>query len=407
MRGTKKYSHVIDTPDPGKWEASLKKLFPSIISITWPILFLEYEGNFIQRFQRELSTKWILNTVSTGAHVLKGKILRNYMVDLRVSNTKLFDRALGILQRFTGLPQGRCREALLQVVYHPEPLSEELRAAPLGQHIARATDQPQVVPAALLCLLRHCSVPEARARLDAAPFLRAALDAALSGPGRKRAADARRRRRRTTTRRRRRSTRSRRLPAHGGCSARRSSSPPARPLSQPPRGSGWPGKRMGGGKQTHPLRPSATRWGVGWGLIPPASTPLGRHQPPTTTPPPAAAAAAEGKPVLEEAWTGAATRALRGAQLALLLALRKRPVHAPSVSGPAKRTLRPPALAPAGVRTEEAQPMEEAGRCPRAAGGKGLPAAFGETGCTSPEPRKWQIKRSESSRGCSSLVVLL
>ncbi|PNJ58958.1 GCKR isoform 5, partial [Pongo abelii] len=27
----------------------LKKLFPSIISITWPLLFFEYEGNFIQR----------------------------------------------------------------------------------------------------------------------------------------------------------------------------------------------------------------------------------------------------------------------------------------------------------------------------------------------------------------------
>ncbi|VCW77927.1 unnamed protein product, partial [Gulo gulo] len=26
----------------------LKKLFPSIISITWPLLFFEYEGSFIQ-----------------------------------------------------------------------------------------------------------------------------------------------------------------------------------------------------------------------------------------------------------------------------------------------------------------------------------------------------------------------
>jgi hypothetical protein len=26
----------------------LKKPFPSIISITWPLLFFKYEGNFIQ-----------------------------------------------------------------------------------------------------------------------------------------------------------------------------------------------------------------------------------------------------------------------------------------------------------------------------------------------------------------------
>ncbi|XP_054845448.1 glucokinase regulatory protein [Eublepharis macularius] len=168
--------------------ASLKKLFPSLISIMWPILFLEYEGNFIQRFQRELSTKWILNTVSTGAHVLKGKILRNYMVDLKVSNSKLFGRAVSILQRFTGHSQAKCLEVLLQVIYDPEPLSDAIRAAEVSKHIAVATDKSKVVPTALLCLFRNCSVQEACSRLDAATSVRDALDAALNAPGRKRGA---------------------------------------------------------------------------------------------------------------------------------------------------------------------------------------------------------------------------
>nr|XP_020663983.1 glucokinase regulatory protein [Pogona vitticeps] len=134
--------HALSHATVGQYlPASLKKLIPSIISITWPILFLEYEGNFIQRFQRELSTKWILNTVSTGAHVLKGKILRNYMVDLRVSNAKLFERAVAILQRFTGDPRAKCREALLQVVYHPEQPSAPLFEG--GQRGAPGT--PRVV----------------------------------------------------------------------------------------------------------------------------------------------------------------------------------------------------------------------------------------------------------------------
>ncbi|MEE6519412.1 hypothetical protein FKM82_031217 [Ascaphus truei] len=77
---------------------SIKKIIPSIIGLTWPILFLEYEGTFIQKFQRELSTKWILNTVSSGAHVLKGKVYKNYMVDFRISNSKLFQRAVSVLQ---------------------------------------------------------------------------------------------------------------------------------------------------------------------------------------------------------------------------------------------------------------------------------------------------------------------
>uniref|UniRef100_A0A452ICX5 SIS domain-containing protein n=1 Tax=Gopherus agassizii TaxID=38772 RepID=A0A452ICX5_9SAUR len=169
--------------------ASLKKLVPSIMSIMWPILFLEYEGNFIQKFQRELSTKWILNTVSTGAHVLKGKILHNYMVNLRISNSKLFWRAVCILQRFTGHSQARCLEGLLQTIYDPEVLSDDIRNAELSKHIAIATEKSKVVPTALLCLLRNCSVQEAQLRLDTSPSIRAAIESSLNAPGRKRGAD--------------------------------------------------------------------------------------------------------------------------------------------------------------------------------------------------------------------------
>ena len=36
--------------------------------------------------------------MSTGAHVLLGKILQNHMLDLRIRNSKLFWRALAMLQ---------------------------------------------------------------------------------------------------------------------------------------------------------------------------------------------------------------------------------------------------------------------------------------------------------------------
>ena len=32
----------------------------------------------------EMSVKWVLNAISTGAHVMKGKVLGNKMVDLQV-----------------------------------------------------------------------------------------------------------------------------------------------------------------------------------------------------------------------------------------------------------------------------------------------------------------------------------
>uniref|UniRef100_A0A672FQY2 SIS domain-containing protein n=1 Tax=Salarias fasciatus TaxID=181472 RepID=A0A672FQY2_SALFA len=52
--------------------------------------------------QWELSTKLVLNAVSTGAHVLKGKVFRNYMVDVQVTNSKLYGRAFSFLLKTSG-----------------------------------------------------------------------------------------------------------------------------------------------------------------------------------------------------------------------------------------------------------------------------------------------------------------
>lgn len=52
----------------------------------------------IQKQYWELSTKWCLNAISTGAHVLVGKVYMNYMIDLRVTNSKLYRRAIQILK---------------------------------------------------------------------------------------------------------------------------------------------------------------------------------------------------------------------------------------------------------------------------------------------------------------------
>ncbi|XP_055483008.1 glucokinase regulatory protein isoform X2 [Psammomys obesus] len=170
--------------------APLKKLFPSIISITWPLLFFEYEGSYVQKFQRELSTKWVLNTVSTGAHVLLGKILQNHMLDLRIANSKLFWRALAMLQRFSGQSKARCIESLLQAIHFPQPLSDDVRAAPISRHVQVAHEKEKVIPTALLSLVLRCATAEAKARLAAAPSVCEVVRSALSGPGQKRSTRA-------------------------------------------------------------------------------------------------------------------------------------------------------------------------------------------------------------------------
>ncbi|XP_056410083.1 glucokinase regulatory protein [Hyla sarda] len=170
---------------------STKKVIPNPIIITWPILFLEYEGAFIQQtFQRELSSKWILDTVTSGAHVLKGKIYRNFIVDFKICNSKHFQRAASVLQRLSGHPQCRCIETLLQSIYGEQTLSEQIRNAETAQHIRAAASRDKVLPAAIVSLLRNCSVVEARARLESLESARAAIESSLNVPGRKRGAES-------------------------------------------------------------------------------------------------------------------------------------------------------------------------------------------------------------------------
>ncbi|XP_044148305.1 glucokinase regulatory protein [Bufo gargarizans] len=167
---------------------STKKMIPNPIVITWPILFLEYEGAFIQKFQRELSSKWILDTVTSGAHVLKGKIYRNYIVDFRICNSKHFQRAVSVLQRLSGHPQTHCTETLLQSIYGEQ--TEQMRNTEISQHIRAATSRDKVLPAAIVSLLRNCPVAEARTRLESSESIRAAIESSLNVPGRKRVAES-------------------------------------------------------------------------------------------------------------------------------------------------------------------------------------------------------------------------
>ncbi|XP_076462218.1 glucokinase regulatory protein-like [Babylonia areolata] len=123
----------------------------------------------------ELAVKWTLNAVSTGAHILKGKVFNNIMIDLKPSNVKLFHRAVGIIQRYSGLPEEECRDYLLRSLYDTDHVTEEMKGAPIAQHIAIGATKPRVVPTALLAALSHTSVQEAQRSLLQQPVLRQAF----------------------------------------------------------------------------------------------------------------------------------------------------------------------------------------------------------------------------------------
>ncbi|CAH6786946.1 Gckr [Phodopus roborovskii] len=163
--------------------ASLKRLFLSIISITWPILFFEYEGSYIQH---QVGVEYS----EYRGHVLLGKILQNHMLDLRTANSKFFWRALAMLQRFSGQSKACCIESLLQAIHFPGSLSDDVRAAPISRHVQVARKKQKVIPTALTSLLLRCRITEAKSCLAAAPSVCEVVRSTLSGPGQKRTAQA-------------------------------------------------------------------------------------------------------------------------------------------------------------------------------------------------------------------------
>uniref|UniRef100_A0A667WTB5 Glucokinase (hexokinase 4) regulator n=1 Tax=Myripristis murdjan TaxID=586833 RepID=A0A667WTB5_9TELE len=94
--------------------------------------------------QWELSTKLVLNAVSTGAHVLKGKIYQNHMIDVQVTNSKLYRRATRLLQRLSGHPEAQCEDALLKAVYRVDELTPAIASSDLSVHTHTASTRSKV-----------------------------------------------------------------------------------------------------------------------------------------------------------------------------------------------------------------------------------------------------------------------
>ncbi len=125
-------------------------------------------NKFFAQCLEEMSVKLIVNAVSTGAHVLIGKSYENLMIDVRVSNFKLYNRAISIIQKLATsknmasclIEKEECEAYLLRSIYK----DKELPAAILNNiqaHIAAATSQQQIVPKALVMLLAKVSEAEA------------------------------------------------------------------------------------------------------------------------------------------------------------------------------------------------------------------------------------------------------
>lgn len=126
----------------------------------------------IKQLLEEVSTKWVVNNLSTGAHILKGKVCQNRMVDVKVSNNKLFHRAVGIVQNYCRLSVEESRLSLLKSIYNTDILKTDQESASVVAHIEAASHKNLVVPTAILIASLGCKVSEAKEMLDKQPVLR-------------------------------------------------------------------------------------------------------------------------------------------------------------------------------------------------------------------------------------------
>jgi N-acetylmuramic acid 6-phosphate (MurNAc-6-P) etherase len=120
-----------------------------------------------------LSTKLFLNALSTGAFVLAGKVYQNRMIDLQLSNSKLFQRAQRIVVDLVGVPQGEAFRALVGAIHGVFPPPVDLLRIPIEAHLQ--VSGTRVVPTAVL-LAKGLELGEAKRRLDQEPRLRRLME---------------------------------------------------------------------------------------------------------------------------------------------------------------------------------------------------------------------------------------
>ncbi|XP_070786951.1 glucokinase regulatory protein [Enoplosus armatus] len=170
------YHHVDGDTAAAVQQDDINKLCFSSLKITW----VSPSPGSLLHMQWELSTKLLLNAVSTGAHVLKGKIYQNHMIDVQVTNSKLYCRATRLLQKLSRCPQSQCEEAVLKAVYAVDELTADITSSDVSAHTRAARNRSKVVPLALVCLLTGCSLMEAESHLERQPIVREAVEACLS-----------------------------------------------------------------------------------------------------------------------------------------------------------------------------------------------------------------------------------
>ncbi|MCX6999296.1 MAG: hypothetical protein NT106_03215 [Candidatus Sumerlaeota bacterium] len=129
----------------------------------------------------EYSTKLILNAITTGAHILAGKVYQNRMVDLNISNTKLFHRTIGIIKDIVKVDEEEAFKSLMKSIYKTDSPTEEQMKAPVSAHVNAATWKKKITPKALLIATGKFTYEQACAALEKEQIVRVLIQKISQG----------------------------------------------------------------------------------------------------------------------------------------------------------------------------------------------------------------------------------
>lgn len=116
---------------------------------------------------RDLWLKWVCNTISTGAFVQAGKVFGNRMIDLKISNRKLWERALQMVMQLAEVDEPTAATHLRWVIAGQQETANDS----LDDLISLAVKQRSVLVTAVLMARHGWSQTEARERLKQIPKL--------------------------------------------------------------------------------------------------------------------------------------------------------------------------------------------------------------------------------------------
>jgi len=124
----------------------------------------------------EYSTKLVLNAITTGAHILSGKVYQNRMIDLNISNTKLYYRTIGIIQEILKVDMDTAEESLLKSIYNTDKLTDDQIKAHISEHIYAGTRSKKIVPKALLIATGNFTYDESCKAIEKEPIVRVVIE---------------------------------------------------------------------------------------------------------------------------------------------------------------------------------------------------------------------------------------